>query len=623
MAKHSTFSKSHLLLFLILIGAAFLISFTKNKPAALPFLANVDKVVEDEMIKQQIVGCAVGVVQNGQIVHVKGYGHLDRLRTKPVTTSTVFRWASISKPLTAVAAFKAIETNKMALGDKVTKHVSYWPSTGNKDDVTVAHLLNHRGGVNQYTNIKESNYKSNNNFNAQQCVDVFSYAALDFNPGSQYKYTTFGFNLLGATIEEATNVPYEKYVTDNIGNKASMSSLTPYSSDPGGYNKDCDGSLINTSEGEVEWKLPGGGWASNIQDLAKFMQGLINGTFLNNTSAVWQNVPANSSSDYAYGVWRSSLNSELYVWHNGLHNDLRTYMGFFPSSKLGVVVMINGDDYVNEGKLAKKVQVLFGKNWNMDDRPMNYCGTTLKCGDNTVGVWRKTNNAENTVLRRGFTSDEFHAEWEWLGDKGYYCTDIETYMDGNTRKWDGIFKKGNKKYAMWRNWDSDGFHNKWDEMSKQGLRLIDVETYMDGGTRKWAGLFLQMEGAYALHRGMNHDQMHDKWEEYGKKGLKLIDIERYGDDWAAVWVAGPDVAMYRNYDTEAFNQLRRDNNEKGWKLIDVDNYVVDGNRRWSGVWEKTSTAEHYIYGYDFCEWVTTYHNAYLADGYELIDIEVY
>ena len=619
----SFFFKKKFLFLCLLILSGLLIAFTGDKPvpATVPSLANFDNVVEQEMVKQEIVGCALGVVQNGQIVHVKAYGHHDRLRTKPVTTSSVFRWASISKTLTATAAFKAIETNKMALADKVTKHMSYWPTGGNKDDITIANLLNHRSGVNQYTSVKESNYKSKNNFNAKECVDVFSYAPLDFAPGTKYNYTTFGFNLLGSTIEEATDMPYEKYVKDNIADKAGMSSLTAYPSDPGGYNKNCNAFITSQTEGDVEWKLPGGGWGSNIQDLAKFMQGLMNGTFLNNTSAIWQTVANNSN--YAFGVWRSSLNSELYVFHNGIHNDVRTYMGFFPASKLGVVVMINGDDYVSEGKLAKKVQALFGKNWGMDDLPINYCGSTLKCGDNTIGVWRKTNNAEKTVLRRGYNDDEFHAEWEWLQDKGYYCDDMETYMDSGTRKWDGIFKKTNKKSAMWRNWDSDGFHNKWEEMNKQGYRLIDVETYMDGSTRKWAGLFIQMDGAYALHRGMSQDELHNKWEEYGKKGLKLIDIEKYGDDWAGVWVTGPDVAMYRNYDTEDFKQLRRDNNDKGWKLIDVDTYMSGNTRKWCGLWEKTATAEHYIYGFDFCDWLTTYHNVYTAAGYELIDIETY
>ena len=147
--------------FAVIASVIFISSGAKNdKNAALPFLSNVDKVVEDQMTKQEIYGCAVAVVENGKIVHVKAYGHYDRLRKKPISTSTVFRWASISKPLTAVTAFKAIEANKLSLTDKVSKHVSYWPKTGNKDSLKVSHLLNNRGGVNQYTNIQKSKYKS-------------------------------------------------------------------------------------------------------------------------------------------------------------------------------------------------------------------------------------------------------------------------------------------------------------------------------------------------------------------------------------------------------------------------------------------------------------------------------
>lgn len=622
-AIYSRFRPIIILIFLV-IPVLVLISFSvKNKSETTPpFLTSVDKVVEEQMAKQEIYGCAVGVVENGKIVHVKAYGHHDRLRTKPITVNTIFRWASISKPVTAVAAFKAIETNKLALTDKVTKHVSYWPNTGNKKDITVAHMLNNRSGVNQYTNVKESNYKSKNNFNAKECVDVFSAAALDFNPGSQYKYTTFGFNLLGATVEEATNIPYEKYVKDNIADKAGMTSFTAYPSDPGGYNKDCNANIATKTEGSVEWKLPGGGWGSNINDLAKFMQGLINGTFLDNTAALWQSVPNNNN--YAFGMMRSSLNSEFYAWHNGAHDDLRSYMGFFPGSKFGVVVMINADDYVSEGRLAKKIQALFGKDWGIDDLPVNYCGANLKCGDNTIGVWRKTNKADETIVRRGYSTDEFNAEWKWLLDKGYYCADLNTYTKGSSRKWDGIFKKTNKKSGMYRNYDQDGFNAKWKEMSDAGYRLIDIETYMDGSTRKWAGLFLEMGGGHALHRNLSQQQMHDKWEEYGKKGLKLIDIETYDNNlWAGVWIAGDDVAMYRNYETTAFRDKRRELNGKGWRLIDVDTYMSGSTRKWSGLWEKSSVAENYIYGYDFCEWLTNYHDKYDDSGYELIDLETY
>lgn len=607
-----------------LILAVFVTAFkTKNKPPAsfLPFLANVDNIVEEEMVKQNIVGCAVGVVQNGKIVHVKGYGHHDLLRTKPVTSATVFRWASISKPITAVAAFKAIELNKMNLDDKVSRHVAYWPNSGNKNDVTVRHLLNNRSGVNHYGSYNKILYVSNNSFNPMQCVNVFSSAALDFDPGSKYQYTTFGFNLLGATVQEATDESYVSFVKKHIANKAGMTSLSAYAGDPKGFGKDCNGTLSTKSEGDVEWKLPGGGWSSSIHDMARFMQGLINGTFLKNTAALWQPVPNNSG--YAFGVSRGSLSGELLVSHGGAHDDVRTEMAFFPDSKLGVVVMINGNGYVSADRLGKVVLKAFGKDFGTDEMPRNYCGDNKNCGDKMVGVWRKTNNAEHTVIRRGYSHDEFNAEWKWLLSRGYHCDDFETYMTGVTRKWDGIFKKSNKRSAMWRNWDQDGFNTKWKEMSDDGLRLIDIETYMVGTQRKWAGLFVQMSGGYALHRNMSQDGLNAKWKEYGKKGLKLIDIEKYGNLWAGVWVAGADVAMYRNWETEDFKQLRRDNNEKGWRLIDVDTYVDGTQRKWSGLWEKTSVAEKYLYGFDHCDWLTTYHTDYIKEGYELIDMETF
>lgn len=608
---------------LLVTGALVFISSTQKNGTTqpLPFLADVDEVVFDQMSKQEIYGCAVGVVQNGNIVHIKAYGHHDRLRKKPISTGTVFRWASISKPLTAVAAFKAIENNRMVLNDNVTKYVSYWPNTGNKANLTIRNLLNHRGGVNQYTNIKKEKYKSSNNFNAKECVAVFSDAPLDFNPGSQYNYTTFGFNLLGATVEEATNVPYEAFVKNNIATKAGMTSLTAYPDDPGGYNKDCNGSVVSTTEGDVEWKLPGGGWGSNIQDLAKFMQGLINGTFLNNTAALWQPVPNNSS--YGFGTWRDTLNSEIYVYHNGIHNDVRTYMGFFPASKTGVVLMINGDDYVSEGRLAKKVQEVIGKDWGLGDLPVNYCGKTLSCGDNTVGVWQKTGKGDKTIIRRGYSSDEFNAEWNWLLDRGYYCADFSTYEKSGARKWDGIFKKTNKKSAIIRNYSHEDFNTKWKELSSAGYRMFDIETYIDGNSRKWAGLFIQMDGAYVLHREMSHQEMHDKWVENGKKGLKLVDIERYSDQWAAVWIAGEDVAMVRNLETTEFNDKRKELLDKGWRLIDVDTYIDGDKRKWSGIWEKSTVAQNYIFGVDYCNWLTTYHNVYDDAGFELMDIERY
>ena len=154
-------------------------------PAALAqTAAQIDAVVLDEMARQNIVGMAVGIVQNGNIYYASGYGHADLERKLPVTTNTIFRWSSISKTLTATAALKLVEENSgFSLNDKVTEHVSYWPEHGNKGNIRIKHLLSNRSGIIHYTQRKNcyQNHSpryarskhTSKYYNAKQAVEVF------------------------------------------------------------------------------------------------------------------------------------------------------------------------------------------------------------------------------------------------------------------------------------------------------------------------------------------------------------------------------------------------------------------------------------------------------------------
>jgi CubicO group peptidase (beta-lactamase class C family) len=614
-----------------------LLSYTqKKKDKVQPYdiSAAIDAAVEEEMALQDITGMVVGVVQNGNIIHTKAYGYKDKLRTQPMTTSTVMRWASISKTVTAVAAFKAIENNKMALTDKVTKHVSYWPVNGNKDDITIAQLLSHRAGIVHYgydeNDVKictynQSAYTANNNFNAEQSVNVFKNCDLAFTPGTDYCYSTFGFGLLGAAVEGATGKAFEIYVDDNIADKAGMSSLTAYSADPGGFIKDCNTFLKSETEGDVEWKLPGGGWASNINDMADFLKGMVNGTFLNNTAALWNSVTGNAV--YCYGINKEKLGSKTHVYHGGAHDDLRSYLGFFPDDKTGVCLMINHGASAEPDRFAKKLENVLGYNWNVSTAPIDYCGSSNNCGQTMTAVWRNTGKANDVLLRRGYTTDEFHEEWEKLTAAGYYADDIETWLDGVVRKWDGIFKKTTKKSAMWRGFTTDGWHDKWVEMNNQGYRLIDLETYLDGTVRKWAGTFIESTESYAMYRNMTTDEFGDKNTELKNENKKLIDIETYLDGtvrkWAGVWKGSGSSLLNRNYSEGDFITLRNDREAAGYKLLDVETYMDGTVRKWAGVWEAAGGDEHFRLDKKMCDLINTYHNVDKPNGYELMDIEKY
>lgn len=589
--------------------------------------ADIDKIVEQEIIHGNLVGLAVSVVKDGKVIHQKSYGFTDLEKKTPFTNSTVFRWASISKVITAVATHQLIEDNKLNLSDQVSDKVSYWrekinsnqelnlPGELPKNTITVKQLLSHRSGIRHYEEYKTSRYTSSasGNWNPKQSVNVFKEGSLKFDPGTDHNYTTFGYNLLGAVVHEVGG-GFDSHVNSRIKNKLGLTSLT-HNSAKGikGYNKLCDDILVNTDGSKIIYKVPGGGYLSDIKDLNKFMMGLMNGELLDDTSRLWkENISTNSG--YSLGVRRVVKGSQLFVEHGGAHSDMRTKMIFNTTKKDGIVIAVNGGNYAGftmqriVDRIAN-VSGIYGSNRAIYPYHYSHNNKENSCNHNNFAVLHYS--ADNdVVLRRGYSHKTFLDEWERLGDAGYVCVNFETYLLNNKRVWDGIFKKQPGNQAMWRNFDLDGFHDKWEEMSKKGYRLIDLETYKNGSKRLYAGLFLPGKGKYAMFRGYSTDDFGAKRKELAEKGYKLIDIEVYHEKnqlkWCGVWIEGKDGMLNRNYNTKEFKELVETRKKNGWNLIDVETYMVGKERKWAGIWEKSNNQQ--IVDYDY------YHNKKFSDS---------
>jgi len=603
-------------------------------------IAQIDAVVIDEMAKQNIVGMAVGIVKDGVVYHAKGYGHADLARRKPITASTMFRWASISKTLTAVSALKLDEQDAdFNLGDKVTKHVGYWPSDGNKRNIRIRHLLSNRSGIIHYKNKDDcpdnrspgfirSNHTSSA-YNAEQGVAVFADEGLCFAPGSAYKYSTFGFSLLGSAIEGGAGKSYSSWVDEVIKTPLAMTSLRQATGTRKGFDQTCQ-TLKEVSVTNAAWKLPGGGWESNIRDLAKFANGILQESLLNNTSRLWTTVTGNNT--YGYGI--NHAVSKTRVWHGGAHDNTRTLLYLYPqsSSRLGIVLMINGR-HADPMRISHHLADLFGQGHN-DSRDPVVANCDSNCSGKYSAVWRKSN--QDVLLRRGYNHDDFYAEWKFLRKAGYYTDDFEPYVSRGKVYWDAVFRKGSGDNAMWRNFDYDGFKTRWTEQSSKGYRLVDLETYVVGGKRRWAGLFRPGGGKYAMYRGQTTSQFGGLRKQLANDGYRLIDIEAYTINgalkWAGVWRAGKDGPLNRGYSTKDFGNLRTERLKAGYKLVDIETYTSAGKQRWAGVWEKSSSGEHLNRGYNFCgtqddsggwtkKGITNRHNQWRQQGYVIADWE--
>ena len=248
--------------------------------------AAVDRAAWAQYEKQNLVGLAVGVVHDGKIAYLSGFGYADKETSTPVNPGkTLFRWASCSKPLTAIAALQLAEAGKLDLDKDVRDYVPEFPDKGTP--ITVRQLLCHQGGVVHYINGKvvrtKREYDIEHPFaDVVTALDTFKESPLVCKPGEKYSYTTHGYILLSAAVQKAGKEPFADQVRDRIARPLGMDTLQPdyqWKAIPDravGYRRKAKDEVVRSTDTDVSWKLGGGGYVSTVEDFAKLAAGLVN-----------------------------------------------------------------------------------------------------------------------------------------------------------------------------------------------------------------------------------------------------------------------------------------------------------------------------------------------------------
>jgi N-acyl-D-amino-acid deacylase len=258
--------------------------------------AAFDSLIEDFMKERDIPGGGLAVVKNRRLVYARGYGWADRDQKLTAAPESLFRLASVSKPITAVAVLKLVEQNRISLDERVFNllaldtHVS---KSTELDDrwrrVTLRHLLHHTGGWDRDKHAGDPMFIARD-YLAKRFPDLpagspwavirFQLSQpLDFEPGTRYAYSGFGYCLLGRVIEKVTGQRYETFVQQAV--------LAP-----AGIKRMRIGRCTGRADGEVcyyhktDKNAPsainfdamdsGGGWIGSVVDLGRFAAALDN-----------------------------------------------------------------------------------------------------------------------------------------------------------------------------------------------------------------------------------------------------------------------------------------------------------------------------------------------------------
>ena len=312
----------------------------------------VDLAVLKEVKQKQIVGVAIGIIRDSKIVYTKGYGYAHVKTKAPVTSASIFNWASNSKPVMAVAAMQLAQAGKLDLDATIDKYLTKLPEQFAK--ITTRHLLCHQSGIPHYSNGRI--IPSGKRVSPQEELDPiysvhrFAKSPLIFNPGSRTDYSSYAYVLLSAVVQSAGKSKINKQLLKRIGEPLGLKSfqldlprdeqknwVTAY--------KISNGNPIEIRDYAHFWKHGAGGYKSDVKDFAKFAAALMNKKLIDEktTSTMWTNQKTENGgkSIWGLGVIVEGKGRSLKVSHNGSQDETRTRMVIYPNQGHGVVVMCN------------------------------------------------------------------------------------------------------------------------------------------------------------------------------------------------------------------------------------------------------------------------------------------
>jgi CubicO group peptidase (beta-lactamase class C family) len=161
-------------------------------------------------------GAAVVVVRDGEVLFQKGYGYANLDYDIPITPSTLFDIASMSKQFTAFAIAKLVDEGKLSLDDDVRKHIPELPDYAGR--VTVRHLVHHTSGVRDWVELLSiGGYRFDDVIAPPDIMNLVSHQrGLNFDPGTEHMYSNTGYNLLAETVARVSRKPFSQFMKDEV-----------------------------------------------------------------------------------------------------------------------------------------------------------------------------------------------------------------------------------------------------------------------------------------------------------------------------------------------------------------------------------------------------------------------
>jgi len=293
-------------------------------------------------------GLTLAVAQGDRQIFAEGYGKADVENDIACAPDTVFRIASISKPMAAVAILQLAERGRLSLDDPVRKYVPAFPLKGDAV-ITLRHVLTHTSGIRHYAPGEMDSREPYRT--VTEALAVFKDDPLLFPPGTRYSYSSFAYNLLAGVVEAVSGLDFDAYLHDRVFGPAGMTSsflehqgeIVKHRARP--YVLE-GGTLRNAPFADLSVKWAGGGIISTVEDLLRFHMALDQGKLLRPETLRQMYAPATLNDgtvlEYALG-WdvRTDAAGKRWIAHSGGATGGSSYLLRCPEDGTAVALLCN------------------------------------------------------------------------------------------------------------------------------------------------------------------------------------------------------------------------------------------------------------------------------------------
>lgn len=276
----------------------------------------------------------------------KAYGFADYENKTAANRETKYKIGSITKTFTAVIIMQLIEEKKLTLQTKLNR---FYPKIPNAEKISINDLLHHRTGIVDYLNGDTLTGKNIYRFHSKEEMveKITAYPSL-FEPGTKHEYSNSNYSLLGYIIETITKKTYAENIEHRIVKKANLTN-TYF---PVGKINSKTGESYSYSYNGTEWEkieewensiaYSAGALISTPADLTRFMLALFEGKLVRKKSLEEMKV---LKEGYGKALVQFPFGERRFYGHTGGIENFRAVVGYYPSEKLGISLIVNGDNF--------------------------------------------------------------------------------------------------------------------------------------------------------------------------------------------------------------------------------------------------------------------------------------